>query len=329
MKINTKKIELIFAFLLTIFFLKFALENFDKKVFIEFYKSINYSQIVFALFFLTTAHLIRVYRWWYLLHEFSPNLKLSKCFNPYFSSLALNNLLPFRIGDIYRCFYLNNLRNKLSPAKVIGTLVIERTFDIISISIYFIIGYIILENKELIKSFEYNINYLISISLIFFLILLIIYAFSFQNKDNYYLKQFLNKLKKIKVDFLLSIKSVLSLKKITILLLISIFNWFLEGFVYTSIIANYFYLMANWFGGWFAMSIATLSTLIPSSPGYIGTFHFFTSKALIAYKIPEDIATVSSIFIHAFIWTPLTIIGLIFFLKSKKESLINFLKQNQ
>ncbi len=36
-------------------------------------------------------------------------------------------------------------------------------------------------------------------------------------------------------------------------------------------------------GPWFALSTGTLATLLPSSPGYVGTFDYFAMLGLVAY----------------------------------------------
>jgi uncharacterized membrane protein YbhN (UPF0104 family) len=58
-----------------------------------------------------------------------------------------------------------------------------------------------------------------------------------------------------------------------------------------------------------ALSVGTLSTVIPSSPGYVGTFHYFTAQALSGYGASDVSATAYAILIHAVLWISTTTVG--------------------
>ena len=60
---------------------------------------------------------------------------------------------------------------------------------------------------------------------------------------------------------------------------------------------------------WLAMSVATLGTLIPSSPGHIGTFDFFALEAVIAYGAQRDLAAAFALLVHVILWLPITLAG--------------------
>jgi len=50
--------------------------------------------------------------------------------------------------------------------------------------------------------------------------------------------------------------------------------------------------------------------MIPSSPGYVGTFDFFTSSGFSAYGMDLTDALAAALVVHAVLWLPLTGIGL-------------------
>ena len=62
------------------------------------------------------------------------------------------------------------------------------------------------------------------------------------------------------------------------------------------------------------MSVATLSTLIPSSPGYVGTFHYSLAKSLQLFGMSNEESHTYALLIHTIFWTIITIFGLISFL---------------
>ena len=58
-----------------------------------------------------------------------------------------------------------------------------------------------------------------------------------------------------------------------------------------------------------ALSVGTLSTIIPSSPGYVGTFHYFTARTLVGSGASEVGAAAFAILIHAILWLSITATG--------------------
>jgi hypothetical protein len=62
-------------------------------------------------------------------------------------------------------------------------------------------------------------------------------------------------------------------------------------------------------GPWFAMTTGTLATLIPSSPGYVGTFDYFAMLGLMAYGAARTAATAHALLVHVILWVPVTAAG--------------------
>lgn len=61
--------------------------------------------------------------------------------------------------------------------------------------------------------------------------------------------------------------------------------------------------------GWLALPAGTLATLIPSTPGYVGTFDYFTARAMTTLGNATAAATAYALLVHALLWLPPTIIG--------------------
>ena len=74
--------------------------------------------------------------------------------------------------------------------------------------------------------------------------------------------------------------------------------------------------------GYFACALATLATLIPSAPGFIGTFHAAAIAAVEVFGARPDDAAAFAIISHGIMWLPLTIIGLACFAWLSARALI-------
>jgi uncharacterized protein (TIRG00374 family) len=82
--------------------------------------------------------------------------------------------------------------------------------------------------------------------------------------------------------------------------------WFLmHGFAFT---VSFFALMLM-------NGIANLVTIIPSAPGYIGTFEAAGIAVLKAYGVDQAVATAYTFVLHAALILPITILGAWFWLR--------------
>ncbi len=58
--------------------------------------------------------------------------------------------------------------------------------------------------------------------------------------------------------------------------------------------------------------------MIPSSPGFVGTYHWFCMKSLSLFGIPESEALSFAVISHALNTIPFTIVGLLYFWKENR-----------
>ena len=70
------------------------------------------------------------------------------------------------------------------------------------------------------------------------------------------------------------------------LALLSFAAWLFEGLVFVAVALGLWH-RGRPRGPLFALATGTLATLIPSSPGYVGTFDYFAALGLVAYGAPR------------------------------------------
>lgn len=90
--------------------------------------------------------------------------------------------------------------------------------------------------------------------------------------------------------------------------LYSVLVWVLEAGLFVAILPA-FGLSADPATGAVAMSVTNLGLLVPSSPGFIGPFHFFCSRALSAGGVAEPTALAYATVVHLAFYVPVTIWG--------------------
>ena len=93
-----------------------------------------------------------------------------------------------------------------------------------------------------------------------------------------------------------------------LLALLSIVVWTLEAGLFVALLPVFGIEMSIHIGV-VAMCVTNLGLLVPSSPGFIGPFHYFCSQALIAEGIGGPTALVYATLVHLAFYVPVTIWG--------------------
>jgi glycosyltransferase 2 family protein len=63
-----------------------------------------------------------------------------------------------------------------------------------------------------------------------------------------------------------------------------------------------------------------IGTMIPAAPGYVGTLQYAGTLALKSYGVEPSAALSFTLLYHASQWFPVTIVGLVYFLKERISS---------
>jgi glycosyltransferase 2 family protein len=112
-------------------------------------KEANYYWLVLSIFFSLTAFVLRARRWQLLIRPLGFNPTFMHTFHSLMIGYLANLALP-RIGEVTRCVVLGK-KEKIAVDKLIGTVIIERTIDFLSVLLFLII--IIFTSEALINKF--------------------------------------------------------------------------------------------------------------------------------------------------------------------------------
>jgi uncharacterized protein (TIRG00374 family) len=91
---------------------------------------------------------------------------------------------------------------------------------------------------------------------------------------------------------------------------LSFVAWILEAAMFAAILPV-FSLPASLASAAVAMSVTNLGILVPSSPGYVGPFHFFCSQALASQGVAAATAMGYAVLVHLTFYVPVTLWGAI------------------
>lgn len=93
-----------------------------------------------------------------------------------------------------------------------------------------------------------------------------------------------------------------------LLVIYSVVVWSLEAGLFVALLPV-FGIPHSLRDGVVAMCVTNLGLLIPSSPGFIGPFHFFCSRAVMAHGVAEPVALAYATLVHLAFFVPVTLWG--------------------
>ncbi len=267
-----------------------------------------------ASFFL--GYSCRIERWRLMLVQDNPNLQWRCCAGPFMASIAVNNVLPFRAGDLLRAFGFNR-RLEISAASSVTSLFVERLLDLL-MNVAFLGLALAFFGMESSRFVGVGATFLMAAAACILFVLLFPQFFK---PLAFWSGQVVLRLSpKLGERALAEIRKVFSSlehmargRMMIKLIFWSLFAWIGEGGVFW-LSALALPSLPNHHAAWLALPVGTLATVIPSTPGYVGTFDFFIIQAVTALGNSAATATAYALLVHALLWLPPTLTGGLYFL---------------
>lgn len=268
-----------------------------------------------ALYFLGVY--LRAVRWRILLRPIAPQATSRQLFPVVIIGFMANNLLPLRAGEIVRSVVIGR-EFKVRKTSALATIAVERIFDGITMLAFLAVSMIFVSLTSELQHLAI-ISFLIFAGLLLGLILL-----TFAGDLVSRLLQLVlgplpegvsTRVERMAESFLGGLGVLKSRGDLTKVILTSLGAWLLE--------ASMYFLLAVGFGAQvratmnaavtlLTTGVANLSTLIPGAPGYIGQFEYGVKLVLNgAFGVVESQALAYAILVHAALYFPITIVGLI------------------
>lgn len=295
------------------FFLWLLLADHDLSLVADHLAIIPLTALLAALACLAVGYSFRIVRWWLLLRALDPHLPLSRPVWPFLVSIALNNVLPFRAGDAVRIFGFR--RQLAAPAsRIFGTVVVERLADLIFLAGVTALGLWVLGRSAGFEHWALAVIAILVVGLLGLVVTVMIAPWLIRffgarsERDG-----LLGKLAVQAVTFLESLRVLRDWRLALLLIVTTALSWLFEGGVFVAVAAG-IGIAADSYAPWFSLGAGTLGTLIPSTPGHVGTFDFLASSAMQAFAVPSEQAIAFAFAVHAVLWLPLTLLGLGYFL---------------
>jgi uncharacterized protein (TIRG00374 family) len=114
---------------ISVLFLYLVIRGIDPGQFVEKLRTANYVWLLPAALMLVFSYLLRAWRWGLLLDH---QVTSGRAFSVINVGYLLNNVLPFRLGDLARA-YLISRRTPISAPRGLSSIVVERVLDLLGV----------------------------------------------------------------------------------------------------------------------------------------------------------------------------------------------------
>jgi uncharacterized protein (TIRG00374 family) len=283
-------------------FLWLALSRVDAATLTAQLAALDGGTLALATAFYWVAIGLRVLRWQLLLSELAP-APLPAVAETLIAGYAVNNVLPARLGEVARAAYAKR-RLGIGRARVFGSIVIERLLDLGAILGLLGAGLVLHEVRAhgaRVPTFELialNAGVLVGVAV------LLIALLRAGGLDKVRLP---SPVVAVLVDFRAGI-AVLNRRSVVLAVLLSAVVWCFEVFALAQIFRA-LDLAPSTGELLLLMGAASLSTLVPTAPGYLGTYQLVFVLAMRAFGLPEAAGVVAASAIQLCLFGSVTLAG--------------------
>ncbi len=305
--------------------LYFTLRGLKFSEFWEVVKNAQYMWLLPGIAVYFVGVWVRAWRWHYLLRPLK-KIPTSTMFPVVTIGYFGNNILPARAGEVLRAFVLRK-REGVPVSASLATVIVERIFDGVVMLAFVFINLPELARLTGDAGFMGGINIrdLAIIGTLVFVgaLLVFLLAAMFPQVteritlwliDRVVPAKARQKTLELTLRFLSGLESLRSPQEALMIFLTTVLIWLLETGKYWFVM-HAFPFDASFFTLMLMNGIVNLATTLPSAPGYVGTFDAPGIAVLMAYGVPQAVATGYTLVLHLALWVPITIVGAVYFLR--------------
>ena len=300
----------------SILFLAFALRGLDLQRFWQIVREANYWWILPGVAVYFVGVWLRTWRWRSMLLHVCP-IPVTRLFPTVVIGYMGNNVYPARAGEVLRSYVLRR-REAVPMSASLATVQLERIFDGLVMLIFI---FVTLPFTPLPPTYRLFVFILSALFLILFLLFILLAA----------RPQRISLLYTLLVDrliphrwrttahglfdrFVIGLQSLRSPRELSQIMIFSLLIWLIETLTYW-IVMHAFSLNLSFSVLMLMTAVVNLFTTIPSTPGYVGTFHAPGIAILMQFGLPQPIASGYTVVLHIALWLPITLLGAYYMLR--------------
>jgi glycosyltransferase 2 family protein len=294
---------------ITVICLAMIVRQVDVRALGEALVTFQWPYLIPAVVALAFGYGMRIMRWSLMLRAAGAQVATADCAAPFLGSIALNNVLPLRLGDVVRALVFPAAIG-VTRALATSSLVMERLVDLMTLLICLAVGVAIGGHGDLP---DWLVRTAVTLAVTGAVALVLTFAFSGMLADLLRLRAArarpaIGRLLVIAADLLAGCAAMVRLRVLLALVGLSALVWAGESGLFYFILRG-FGLDADLALAAVVMAVATLATLVPSSPGYVGPFHLAAYTAVSMLGSAPAMAASFALVAHLALWLPTTLAG--------------------
>jgi uncharacterized protein (TIRG00374 family) len=294
-------------------FLYFAVQGQDFGRIGDALRGASYIWLVPALVAYFVGVGVRSVRWHYLLRTVQ-DIPPRRIFPVVTIGFMANNVLPFRAGEVVRAYALS-ARYQVRKSAALATIAIERIFDGLTMLLFMLVASLSIALTSDLRWVAFSASVLfplLTLTLVLFVFAPGLREWAIDLSVRLLPGRAGSRVEQMAHSFFEGLGILKRRQDLALVALTSLLAWLLEASMYL-LIAQGFDLDVAPLAILMVTAVANLATLIPSSPGYVGPFEYGVQLVLVgALSIESELALSYAIVVHAALYFPVTILGLVF-----------------
>ena len=221
-----------------------------------------------------------------------------------------NNILPARAGEFIRAYVLGQ-RERMAKSAVLATVIVERVVDLLVVLFLLAVTLLVYPLPDWLERAG-AVAGVVSVAALAFVVCLGLWGYRLVGWILRWLRflpgSWLSKLEAVGSGFLAGVSGSGSWQQMVSFLAYTGVIWFLEVLI-VWLVAQALSLPISMGGCLCVMLAVGLGTMIPSSPGYVGTYEFFAAGALAVLGITGGEALAFVFVLHGITFAGSSILG--------------------
>jgi uncharacterized protein (TIRG00374 family) len=223
-----------------------------------------------------------------------------------------NNIYPARIGELLRAYLLKR-NQQLDYAPSLATILVERIFDGLVMLSFILTALLFVDFDEPLLEGIIKVTAPLFFGALIIFTLLALKPSLTRRLYTALINKFApdalqEKILDLADRFMGGLAALANPQLLALTWVASLASWTVEASTYWIVLQAFDFHVSFWVL-MLVLGIANLTTVLPSTPGYIGTFHGAVVLTLVAFDVPRADAGPYAIVMHMVLWLPITLAG--------------------
>jgi glycosyltransferase 2 family protein len=231
----------------------------------------------------------------------TPDVRRARFYEMTVSGVAVNNVLPGRIGDLLRARWLG-LAGRIPAGRAFGTVIIDRVCDLVVLVVLLLVGIAAVASSAwLVNLAVGGVLLLAAIAVVLLLARAYVGSRGRERRDRGLVRRLVR-------DTVETLAEPLDQRHVSVWLGLSVCAWAAWA-VAALLVARALGIELSVTDAVFVTAVLNLGSAIPSSPGFVGTYEWLGVASLGLVGVDREEALAFTILLHASWYVPTTVVG--------------------